>query len=155
MKYFKKIAILLVLITIVILTFNFFYFNMNNTSNEHDTAIFEANIIKLSKNHSIISLNEITPFEWEKVYFFPPYTPKSEIFKSIGFRCGGIFETYNEGMMQIVFTNKNKVVCNISGYNSKFYIHSSKNLLSKDNPKFIVTKSGENNSIISLILDDI
>lgn len=50
MKYFKKIAILLVLITIVILTFNFFYFNMNNTSNEHDTAIFEANIIKLSKN---------------------------------------------------------------------------------------------------------
>lgn len=58
-------------------------------------------------------------------------------------------------MMQIVFTNKNKVVCNISVYNSKFYIHSSKNLLSKDNPKFIVTKSGENNSIISLTLDNI
>lgn len=150
MKNFKRIILILIFISIPILTFNFFYFNMNNNTNQHDITLLERNIITYSTEYSTISLNQITPFKWEKVYFFPPYTSKSEIFKTIGFRCGGIFETHNEGMMQIIFTNKNKVVCNISGYNSKFYINSSKHLLSKDDPQFIVTKTGEKKHKLAL-----
>lgn len=71
-----------------------------------------------------ISLWELTPFSWNWVYTFAPYTTKDEMEQVIG--CSGkeLKETVNEGMVQLVFVDydkdsgENRVVCDICGYGS-------------------------------------
>lgn len=63
-----------------------------------------------------ITLNEIVPFEWNKVYTFDPYTTKQEIERIIGFQSNNISETVSEGMTQLIFVKGNRIVCDICGY---------------------------------------
>ncbi|WP_099189673.1 hypothetical protein [Tepidibacter mesophilus] len=149
-KYLKKAFIILAILFICMIT-KFVYFNLNNNIDSNNIISLQKNITEKCTEYTTISLNDITSFEWEKVYFFAPYSSKKDIFKTIGFRCGGITETTNEGMMQIIFVNKNKMVCNIFGYQDTFAINSSqKVLLSSEKPRFIVTKIGKENDKIRL-----
>lgn len=72
----------------------------------------------LSIDHSvkIINLPDITPFDWDTVYSFDPYTPKDLIYETIGYKWDTVSETVNEGMNQIVFLKEQKVVCYLYGY---------------------------------------
>jgi len=65
-----------------------------------------------------VTLGEITPFDWDAVYTFAPYTAKQEMENVIGFKSKYITETVNEGMVQLFFVKGNKVVCDIVGYSS-------------------------------------
>ncbi|MEH7355134.1 hypothetical protein V7150_16370 [Neobacillus drentensis] len=72
----------------------------------------------LSIGHSVETINllDITPFEWDVVYSFKPYTPKDYIYETVGYKWDRISETVNEGMNQIVFLKDGKVVCYLYGY---------------------------------------
>jgi hypothetical protein len=72
----------------------------------------------LSIGHSVETINllDVTPFEWDVVYSFKPYTPKDDIYETVGYKWDTIIETVNEGMNQIVFLNDGKVVCYLYGY---------------------------------------
>lgn len=65
-----------------------------------------------------VTLNEIVPFDWDKVYTFPPYTSKTEIEEKIGFRSRAIEETVSEGMVQLIFVDGDKVTASVCGYAS-------------------------------------
>jgi hypothetical protein len=85
--------------------------------------IWDMNADKLISSFDVISgdtdiedLNGFIPFEWDELYSFTPYTPKSEIYEVIGYRWDNISESVNEGMNQIVFVNDGKVVCYLYGY---------------------------------------
>ena len=65
-----------------------------------------------------VTLNEITPFEWETVYSFAPYASKQEMESIIGFKSNHITETVSEGMVQLIFVKGSRVVCSIRGYSS-------------------------------------
>lgn len=86
------------------------------------TPIWEGNAQKLKEatamqvNETIVSLNEVAPFEWDRLYTFRPYTPKEKIYEVIGYKWDKINETVNEGMNQVVFMDKGKVVCYVYGY---------------------------------------
>jgi hypothetical protein len=75
----------------------------------------------ISGNAYIEDLSQFTPFKWDALYSFSPYTPKEEIYKIIGYKWDNISETVSEGMNQIVFAKDGKVVCYLYGYpeNSK------------------------------------
>lgn len=62
-----------------------------------------------------IKLTDITPFEWETVYSFDPYTTKADMEKALGFESRHLKETTSEGMVQLVFVKTNEVVCSICG----------------------------------------
>ncbi|WP_053345735.1 hypothetical protein [Peribacillus butanolivorans] len=72
----------------------------------------------LSIGHSVETINllEVTPFDWDVVYSFPPYTPKDNIYETVGYKWDTISATVNEGMNQIVFLKDGKVVCYLYGY---------------------------------------
>ena len=70
----------------------------------------------ISGDAVIDDLSQWTPFEWDTLYSFRPYTTKEEIYKIVGYKWDEISETVNEGMNQIVFLNKGKVVCYLYGY---------------------------------------
>lgn len=66
----------------------------------------------------VVTLNEVVPFAWEKVYTFSPYTGREEIEEIIGFRDRGIEETVSEGMVQLIFVQGNEVTASVYGYPS-------------------------------------
>lgn len=81
-----------------------------------------VNNIKLKKaltgvsNVEWVTLDEVVPFKWEKVYTFTPYTSKEEIEEVIGFSSSSITETINEGMVQLIFVKEDKIISSVCGY---------------------------------------
>ena len=69
-----------------------------------------------------ISLSELTPFSWDAVYTFDPYTSREEMEQALGFSSKDFRETVSEGMVQLIFVDygdsagTGKVVCSICGY---------------------------------------
>ena len=106
-----------------------------------------------NKELTVDDFKEITPFEWDYMYSFTPYTPKEDIENTIGFKWSKISESVNEGTNQVIFTKGNKVVCYFNGYpdNDKVYFdfRSSTNgnikLSSKENIKFYIYDVDEYN----------
>ena len=106
-----------------------------------------------NKELTVDDFKEITPFEWDYMYRFTPYTPKEDIENTIGFKWSKISESVNEGTNQVIFTKGNKVVCYFNGYpdNDKVYFdfRSSTNgnikLSSKENIKFYIYDVDEYN----------
>lgn len=85
--------------------------------------IWDINAEELKKSFTVISgnseiddLSQWTPFEWDTLYSFAPYTPKEKIYEVVGYKWDKITESVNEGMNQIVFLKAGKVVCYLYGY---------------------------------------
>lgn len=72
----------------------------------------------LSLDHKVESVNlkDLTPFGWDTVYSFDPYTSKEQIYETVGYKWDDISETLSEGMNQVVFMKDGKVVCHVFGY---------------------------------------
>jgi len=88
--------------------------------------IWDVNAHKLRKSFQPISgsaiiddFSEWVPFEWDRLYSFPPYTSKEIIYEAIGYKWEDITETLDEGMNQVIFIKDGKVVCYIHGYPHK------------------------------------
>lgn len=77
---------------------------------------FKNSFNAISGNAVIDDLSQWTPFEWDTLYSFTPYTTKDKIYEVIGYKWDNISETVNEGMNQIVFVKDGKVVCYLYGY---------------------------------------
>jgi len=112
---------------------------------KENATLFEQSIIEKATDYKILSLNEITPFEWDKVYFFPPYASNQYIYEKVGYRWDTIPIATTERMMQIAFMDDEKVVCyivgeqNLYGFETCYHISSDREEFFKfDNPKFIV-----------------
>lgn len=85
--------------------------------------IWDINADNLRKSFNSISgtaviedFPEWTPFEWDFIYSFAPYSSKKMIYDIIGYKWDNIRETVNEGMEQTVFVKDGKVVCYLYGY---------------------------------------
>lgn len=113
------LAVIGVTITAVIVLFNPF-----------KKDIWDTNAEKLKNSFGMISgdavidnLSGFTPFEWDTLYSFKPYTSKEKIYQTIGYKWDNISETVNEGMNQIVFTMEGKVVCYLYGYPERYNLY--------------------------------
>lgn len=63
-----------------------------------------------------VFFSDITPFLWEFVYSFDPYTSKEEMEEVLNTKSSQIRETVNEGMTQLIFLHEGEVVASICGY---------------------------------------
>ncbi|SHJ89674.1 hypothetical protein SAMN05444401_0046 [Clostridium amylolyticum] len=93
------------------------------TINPFKRDVWDINADKLKNSFNAISGNAViddlsqwTPFEWDTLYSFTPYTTKDKIYEVIGYKWDNISETVNESMNQIVFVKDGKVVCYLYGY---------------------------------------
>lgn len=92
-------------------------------ANPFKEEVWEVNANKFRNSFQPISgsaiiddLSQWTPFQWDTLYSFAPYTPKEKICEVVGYKWGNIREPVNDGMNQIVFMKDNKVVCYLYGY---------------------------------------
>jgi ABC-type amino acid transport substrate-binding protein len=70
-------------------------------------------LVALYKNDKIdaIDISTITPFKWEKLYFFSPYSTAEQIFATLGFSDDiKSFISYDDGIILFIFVKENKVV---------------------------------------------
>lgn len=120
--------------------------NWKNNSTKFVTQVDTLVEKSEDKELTVDDFKEITPFEWDYMYSFTPYTPKEDIENTIGFKWSKITENVNEGTNQVIFTKGDKVVCYFNGYpeSDKVYFdfRSSTNgnikLSSKENIKFYI-----------------
>jgi hypothetical protein len=62
---------------------------------------------------AIVDFTEITPFAWDRVYVFEPYTGPKDIEASLGFRWEGVKDTtieWSESVNLVVFVFDGRVV---------------------------------------------
>lgn len=97
-----------------------------------------------------ISLNDITPYEWDTVYTFDPYTSRQEIEEIIGFKSRYIKETVSEGMVQLLFVKGDSVAASVCGYadNLGYRVEFNGAIDYADEAEFSVSK---NEGIVALI----
>ncbi|MCB2300565.1 hypothetical protein [Clostridium tagluense] len=113
---------------------------------------FKYSLQHISGNVVIDDFSTWTPFEWDTLYSFAPYTTKGEIYKTIGYKWVPISTTVSEEMNQIVFIKDGKVVCYLYGYpeDNKFgfdfgkYEGSHIKLTAPQKLSFKTTISGKN-----------
>lgn len=83
---------------------------------EKNESLLKEEVLAIQENVKTINLLDITPFEWDLIYSFSPYTSKEEIYKTVGYKWAGVKTTVSEGMGQIIFMKDSKVVCYLYGY---------------------------------------
>ncbi|PQD94540.1 hypothetical protein CYL18_14120 [Pradoshia eiseniae] len=117
--------------------------------------LLKEEVLSIDKTVETVNLSDITPFEWDVVYSFDPYTTKDTIYETVGYKWDNISETVNEGINQIVFLKDGKVVCYLYGYpqNNGYGIYftsqnetgkTSSSILSiKDDLIFEITRSDD------------
>ena len=81
-----------------------------------NAELLKQEVLSVGESVETVNLSDITPFEWDVVYSFDPYTSKDTIYETVGYKWDRISETVNEGMNQIVFLNDEEVVCYLYGY---------------------------------------
>ena len=68
------------------------------------------------KSYKNLSLSKLTPFKWDKAYVFDTNTSPETIYKTIGYKWKDIKKAESEDMVQMIFMNNKKVVCQLYGY---------------------------------------
>ncbi|HHY73391.1 MAG TPA: hypothetical protein GX497_09210 [Bacillus bacterium] len=81
-----------------------------------NAKLLKKELLSIEQPVRSINLVEVTPFEWDVVYSFDPYTTKDKVYETVGYKWDQISETVSEGMSQIVFLKNGKVVCYVYGY---------------------------------------
>ncbi|MEH7440562.1 hypothetical protein V7182_24230 [Neobacillus drentensis] len=112
MQKFKLLIIIIALVLITATVRVIFHKDVWNRTED----LLKEKVLSLGATVDTVNLREVTPFDWDVVYSFPPYTMKESIYKTVGYKWDRISETVNEGMDQIVFMKDGKVVCYIYGY---------------------------------------
>jgi len=122
-----------------------------NIHRDRNYRAFRNEVLVMDKSVNTVELNSLTPFEWDKVYFFAPYVGGDMIYEVIGYRFGRVSPPQTNQNMQLVFIKNEKVVCYDHGNHSSdnysiwygFDYHSGQPqyavLNSKDNPIFAVS----------------
>lgn len=94
---------------------------------------FNNRIMTAIEADNIINLHEVTPFDWDKLYYFHPYTPPGRMYEITGARwtnnhtfIGYLFfndlakEVLYDELYTLVFINNGKVVCHFTGLKKDF-----------------------------------
>lgn len=88
--------------------------NSNNNLNmlsENDGKFYveTSSLLEKGKENEVISLKDVIPFKWDKMYIFKPNTKRDEIYEIAGYKFLNISES--EDMYQFIIMNEGKVVC--------------------------------------------
>jgi hypothetical protein len=125
MKSKKTLAIVAIAILSIVVFINLLKKDLWDLNRE----LLKKEVLSIGKSVETINLSDVTPFEWDVIYSFDPYTSKDMIYETVGYKWDNISETLSEGMNQIAFLKDGKVVCYLYGYpeNNGFGIYFTSN----------------------------
>ncbi|WP_270941176.1 metallophosphoesterase [Romboutsia lituseburensis] len=74
---------------------------------------FIGEIYKIDENVKEINLGKMISFKWDKAYYFKTPISKEKIYDKVGYKYKSLPDIVDENMVQIVFMEGEKVVCNL------------------------------------------
>jgi len=79
---------------------------------------FSGNMKELAslEDGARVRLSDLTPFSWDDVYTFDPYTSRKDMANVLGFDGPGLEETVSEGMVQLIFVKDGAHAFTLCGY---------------------------------------
>jgi hypothetical protein len=108
------IIAILILVSIFLATLSTKEKTQKAQINQREQLIVDLDrLVQLYKNGKVgaIDISSITPFEWEKLYLFSPYSSAENIFKTLGFTDEiRSYIATDDGIILFVFVKDNKVV---------------------------------------------
>lgn len=113
-KKTKKILIAIIsgLFVVALLNFGFkrvsLIKNTKNLENKLSEGLYEEQGIA----------NDLFDFDYDKMYVFNPYEPKSSMEGTLGFHCSVLRETVSEAMHNVIFIKGTTPVAYLHGYPS-------------------------------------
>ena len=94
-----------------------------------------------------ISISTITPFEWEKLYLFAPYTPKQHVVEITGLVDSANIKTAIESddtIVLFVFVNENKIVQYMDFHREPDFVYSIQEFpYNPNNAIFVLNEKGQ------------
>ncbi len=145
--------VVLVVFIVFATVFSFFYINYIMVKvNGQNAAAFEKELMPAIKAGAEIDLSDVTPFRWEKLYYFQAYTPPAEMYKATGTKwtnnssfIGYLFfndfekELVDDVFYALVFMDEGRVVCHYTGMVDKFgFDIAPQKMIKVDEAKFKV-----------------
>lgn len=83
----KAKKIILSVICILVIVFCYFYIDYRMIKVDGRNAVeFENRMMPEIKEGDIVNLCDITPFQWDQLYYFPAYTPPEQMYGKTGAR---------------------------------------------------------------------
>lgn len=77
--------------------------------------LLERSILNNKEKNEIL-LNELIPFEWDRILTFSPYYSRDRVYHSAGYNFASfVVDGNSEGFNQFVFMKDNKVICHLQG----------------------------------------
>lgn len=119
----KKKSVFMGIITVIIITIIIIVNPFKKDVWDNNADRLKNSFSTISRGAVIEDLSKFTPFEWDVLYSFTPYTSKEKIYETIGYKWDNISESVNEGMNQIVFVKDGAVVCYL--YGKRKTVHTS------------------------------
>lgn len=130
----RTVKIALVVFIVFATVFSFFYINYIMIKvNGQNAAAFEKALMPVIKAEAEIDLSDVTPFRWERLYYFQAYTPPEEMYKATGTKWTNnssfigylLFndlekELVDDASYALVFMDEGRVVCHYTGLVDKF-----------------------------------
>lgn len=112
---------------------------------EANETLLKQAVLSIEESSETVNLSDVTPFEWDYVYSFDPYTSKAVIYKTVGYKWDRISETVSEGMNQLVFMKDGKVVCYVYGYptNNGYSIYFTGDSSAESTPVSLLSAQGD------------
>jgi hypothetical protein len=84
---------------------------LNNTESHSDSKLI-SDIDRAIANNKVLNLQTVTPFAWDKLYVFTPYTSGAEIKKCLGFNWEEVGENgvQSDSINLMVFVKDSKAI---------------------------------------------
>ena len=110
-----------------------------------------------------VMLNEVVPFDWDKVVSFPPYTSKEKMAGDLGIRSFCYKDVLSEGMVQLVFIQGQQIMACVTDYaeNTGYSIEipweeggDAAAILYEENAKYKVVKDGDITRLVFISKED-
>lgn len=162
---FKHWIIIFVLIIIIIpIGVSYIDYLKYNVSNENDNE-FRKRLFSTIYHKKSFTMDEVTSFEWDKIFIFEPYLPRDYMESIVGSKWTNAnsylgylyqrssldeFPLLDETYHKLVFINNDKVVLDITleRYNIDFL--PIKEIVNTDRTKLTVEKEEKNKYLIKL-----
>ncbi len=115
-----------------------------------------------SLNHALnavtqdsITLEEVVPFAWDKLYTFDPYVSREEKEAILGLHSRAVDETASEGMVDLIFLHDGKIVCSICGFPQNLGYTLSFTDTASDGPYAMISYGDEISFTVTQTEDDL
>ena len=91
-KAIKTMVIAAILIILIVAANNVFKKDLWDANAE----LVKQKVLSIGEFVETVKLTDVTPFEWDTVYSFKPYTSKDTLYKTVGYKWDFINETVSE-----------------------------------------------------------